>query len=356
MGRPRNSIPKLCIDKSRDRAFVKVDGRFVVLGPAGSSESQAAYGKLLTDLAQNGKTEAIQAAKCRSKSTRQPDGVTWNILGFRFFSEELPRYSAAEQRCIKAANKIVRELFGDLPLTEFGPLKLRIVRDEMIRKGWSRSFINKQVKRIRLILRWGVSFELVPQTAVDALTSIKALAAGESDAKEPRPRRAVPDADLEKVRAVLCERHRDIFDLLLLSGARPGELLNLTTGDIDRAGEIWRAELMRHKTAHKGKSRTLFFNAKAQLILRKYITAKPTERLFSLRGDTLSNAFKAACIKAGVPIFTPHWLRHTVATRLADEVGTEAAQRLLGHSTTAMTLHYSKAAEKQAIEAAKRLG
>jgi integrase len=54
--------------------------------------------------------------------------------------------------------------------------------------------------------------------------------------------------------------------------------------------------------------------------------------------------------------FVPHQLRHCVATRLVDEVGVEAAQRLLGHSQVAMTLHYSKAAEKQAIEAVKRLG
>ena len=51
-----------------------------------------------------------------------------------------------------------------------------------------------------------------------------------------------------------------------------------------------------------------------------------------------------------------HQLRHTVATRLADEMGTEAAQRLLGHAGAAMTEHYSRAAERLAIDAVKRLG
>src|SRR5581483_10207218 len=72
-------------------------------------------------------------------------------------------------------------------------------------------------------------------------------------------------------------RHRDAFDLLLLTGARPGELIGLTTGAIDRTGEVWRADLAQHKTRHRGKSRTLYFNATAQLILRKYL--KPTRRL-----------------------------------------------------------------------------
>jgi len=47
MGRPKSLVPKLCIDRTRNRAFCKIDGRFVVLGPAGSPEAQAAYGRLL---------------------------------------------------------------------------------------------------------------------------------------------------------------------------------------------------------------------------------------------------------------------------------------------------------------------
>jgi hypothetical protein len=40
MPRPKSLIPKLLIDKSRNRAFCKVDGKFVVLGPAGSTAAQ----------------------------------------------------------------------------------------------------------------------------------------------------------------------------------------------------------------------------------------------------------------------------------------------------------------------------
>lgn len=265
----------------------------------------------------------------------------------------MPKYSDAEQRCIKSAIKIARELFGETLAAEFGPLRLRTVREAMIRNGWSRSFINKELKRLRLVIRWAVGWELVPPSVADALAAVKSLSAGDSDAPESKPRRAIPQAEL---RAVLCERHRDIFDLLLMTGSRPGELLSLTTGMIDRSGEIWRAELAQHKTAHQGKFRTLFFNVTAQTTLAKYLQADPQGRLFPLRVDTLCYAVKSACRKAGVPPFTPHWLRHTVATRLADECGTEAAQRLLGHATTAMTLHYSKAAEKQAVEAVKCLG
>lgn len=264
MPRPKSLVPKLCIDKSRDRAFCKVDGKFISLGPAGSPEVQAAYGNLLADLAQRGADAAVRAVKRRESVSREPKPViTLNDLLLRFVSEELPRYSTAEEFCLKSAIRISRELFGETAAADFGPLRLRTVREAMIRKGWSRSFINQEVKRLRMVLRWAVGWELVPQTLVDFLSAVKSLNAGESDATESRPRRAIPDADLKAVRAELSKRDRDVFDLMLLTGARPGELLHLTTGMIDRTGAIWRAELAKHKTQHQGKSRTLFLNGTA---------------------------------------------------------------------------------------------
>ncbi len=378
MPRPRNKIPKLYIDRSRNRAFCKVDGKFLVMGPADSAESQEAYGRLIASLARG---ETIEAAKATRTAPGKPTSITLNDLMLRFRTEEVPRYSVDEQWCFKSVIRIVRELFGATPLDQFGPLKLRIIRDGMIAKGWSRTTVNKQVMRLRLIINWGISWELVSQTVADSLKTIKSLEAGETAAPESRVRRAVSEADLTLVRSKLCKPvYQDLFDLMLLCGARSGELLSLTTGDIDRSGELWRVELRHHKTSHKGKDRTLFFNATAQLILRKYLKADPSESLFGIGRMRFGKAVKCACeVAFGMPkelrrknltpeqrvqakawrrqhVFTPHWLRHTVATKLADDVGTEAAQRLLGHASKAMTEHYSRSAEKQAQEAAKRLG
>ncbi len=357
MPRPKSLVPKLCIDKSRNRAFCKVDGKFVVLGPAGSAAAQAAYGRLLTALAGQSVDAAIEAAKCRQSVPREPKSSTsLNEVFQRFAIERLPKYAAAERRCIKSAIKTARELYGLTDAEDFDVLRLRTVREAMIRKGWSRSFINKQVKRLRMVIRWAVGWKLVSQTLADSLKTVESLEAGETDAPESAPRGAVRAEHIEAVRPFLTERYRDIIDLICLTGARSGEIIGLTTGMIERTGDVWRCELAKHKTAHKGKSRVLFFNAKAQLILRKYLKPDPTARLFRTRGDRLSASLKDACIEAGVPEFTPHWLRHTVATKIVDEMGIEAAQRLLGHCGAAMTQHYSKGAESKAVEAVKRLG
>lgn len=161
---------------------------------------------------------------------------------------------------------------------------------------------------------------------------------GETETPEPEPLLAVSEVDLKAVRAVLKKTlHRDIFDLMLLTGARLGELINLTAGMINCGDDIWRADLLHHKTAKKGKCRGLFFNSTAQLILRRYLSANPDQRLFKIRRNSDGNAIKRACDKAGVTPFVPHQLRHTVATKPTDEIGLEAAQHLLGYSEKMMT-------------------
>lgn len=355
MGRPRKTVPKYSVDKN-GRAFTKVDGKFISLGRADSPDSKLRYAALLSDVAQ-GKS----FARRREPTTGQ--GFLVSELCVRFLTDyAYQRYTKVdgtpndEVRCFKCVIRILTDLFAMTPANEFQALRLRTVRQKMIEKGWARKWINKQVARVRLMFRVAVSWEMVRPDVLASLQSVPPLSVGESSAPETEPRTAIPDADLEAVRQVLQERHRDVLDLLMLTGARPGELINLTTGMIDRDDDIWRANLRHHKTAKKGKTRTLYFVPSAQLILRKYLKANPNERMFPFQRQEFSETIKRACERANVKPFTPHGCRHTVATRLADEMGIEAAQRLLGHSEAAMTQHYSKGAEKQAIAAAKSLG
>jgi len=148
--------------------------------------------------------------------------------------------------------------------------------------------------------------------------------------------------------------------LLLLTAARPAEVLSITTAMIQSRTErdgVWIIELEHHKTQHFGHQRRLYLNARAQEIIGRYLDLSKAEaRLFPIQRKTLGQAVKDACIKAAVPIFTPHWLRHSALTLIADSSGTESAQRVAGHSTPAMTIRYSTKADKAAAEAVKKLG
>ena len=359
MARPKTSVPRFCVDLN-GRAFTKVAGRFYSLGRAELPESKLRFAKILEDHA-----KGLLVERAAKPAEKRP-GISVAELLLMYVSKELPRFSRSERDCQTTAIRVVRSLFADTPLTEFGPLRLRIVRDAMVagdpnakpkpRKPWARKTVNRHMNRVRGIFRWGVSFELVPESVATALSMVRNLTPGESPAVDYAPRRAVPQADIEAVRAQLREYHRDIFDLLLLTGARPGEIVSLRTKDVKRTGDVWRADLEKHKTVKYGKQRTLFFNGAAQAILLKHMKFVPEALIFPTRRDNFGVVIKRACKRAGVTPFVAHQLRHTVATRLADDVGAEAAQRLLGHSSAVMTETYTLAAEKQAIAAARTLG
>ena len=53
----------------------------------------------------------------------------------------------------------LQRLYGSTPARDFGPSALKTVRQEMIRLGWARTYINKQVRRIKQVFKWAVSDE-----------------------------------------------------------------------------------------------------------------------------------------------------------------------------------------------------
>ena len=83
---------------------------------------------------------------------------TTNIRGdeFVFHSPAEASFDAAESyyvmngeptselRMVRDALRVGKELYGMLPAEKFGPLKLKAVREEMIRLGWCRRQINKR--------------------------------------------------------------------------------------------------------------------------------------------------------------------------------------------------------------------
>lgn len=232
------------------------------LGKCDTPESPQRYAEIVSKITSGQPVETSTKAV-----SREPVRRSVASLCLRFVAEKLPNYADAEQHCFRGAMRILVGLFGETPTDDFGPIRLRTVREKMVegdpnavdrdgkhkpRKPWSRSFINKQIKRLRHLFRWGASWELVPVTVADALGTVESLAMGDTEAAESRPRQSVPAEDIEAVRAVLSERQRDIFDLLLLTASRPGGIIGLTTGQIDRSGEVWRVDLQKHKTRRHG--------------------------------------------------------------------------------------------------------
>jgi hypothetical protein len=99
---------------------------------------------------------------------------------------------------IKVAMRHLKDLYGDTPAAEFGPLALKAVRTTMIAAGLSRGTVNRYVNHVRRAFRWAVAAELVPPTVFHGLQAVEGLRRGRSDARETEPVHPVAEAWVRK--------------------------------------------------------------------------------------------------------------------------------------------------------------
>lgn len=152
-------------------------------------------------------------------------------------------------------------------------------------------------------------------------------------------------------RAFRDRRDAAIIRFLAETGARAGELIALTTDDVNIAGGF--AVIRRGKGA---KGRTVPFGPVTAQALDRYVRARRTHRLahtpafwlgersnsFSYGG--LLKALRQRAAAAGVPDFTPHRLRHTLAHRWLAAGGSEdGLMAIAGWSQHQMLRRYTRA-------------
>ncbi len=313
--------------------------------------------------------------------------------------------ATSEPVSIKYALKPLVELFPNLPIEEFGPLRLKEVRQRMIESGYCRKLINKRISIIRRMFKWAVSDQIISAVILHALQSVVGLKRGRSKAKESK--RVLP-VEKKYVYMVLPYTTRVVaamVKLQLLTGMRPGEVVIMRPCDIDRTGDIWHYYPYKHKTQHLEDPtlrRIISIGPKGQETLRPFLLRQedaycfsPQEsekdrrlKQFKLRktplscgnkigskrkdnpekkagnvynstsyGKAILYAIKAAR-KAGlqVPDWTAYQLRHTAATKVRKEFGYESAGAALGHTNMSATAIYAERNQGLADEAARRLG
>ena len=169
----------------------------------------------------------------------------------------------------------------------------------MVEAGNSRVYINDCVSRIRRVLKWACSQELVPVAVHQSLTTLAGLRTGRSEAHVPEPIGPVSD---ELVEATIPFMFTVIADMVRFEGttcARPSEVCLIRPADVDRSQETWSYCPRRHKTEHHGRQRVVFIGplgrtsfgpicfAMPRLIIFAPLRAKPRrERQFlkDLRG------------------------------------------------------------------------
>jgi hypothetical protein len=194
--KPRH-IPTYRKHSERDKGFVELNGKRVYLpGAYDTAESREAYHR------------EIHAWLARGRQPVAPPA--WSIsvaeLCARFREHAEQHYRKPDGRPTttvdnyRQALRPLRELYGHTPAIDFGPLALRLVRERMVGRGWCRPHINQQIDRIRYVFRWAVSLQLLPETTYRALATLAGLEAGRTDAREPEPKRPVPEPFIHAIK------------------------------------------------------------------------------------------------------------------------------------------------------------
>ena len=384
------SIPSYRHHKPSGNAVVTLSGRDFYLGPWQSEKSRFEYERLVG--------EWLACGRCLPPGS---GGITINELILRYWRhcESLYRKNGrptSELACVRSAMGPLKLLYGTKLAAEFGPLALKVVRQQFIDGGLCRNTVNDYVSRIKRCFKWATENELVPSTVFHGLQAVSGLKRGRSDARETEAVRPVPEAFIEAVLPKLRPQVRALVKVQLLTGCRPGEVCAMRMCDIDISGHVWIFRPASFKTEHHGQIREIFIGPKAQEIIRPWFrpeldaclfqpkeseAARDAERRLKRQSrmtpsqarrkpvknpkrvprdhytvDTYRRAIRRACEHLQIPVWHPHQLRHNAATRLRKDFGLELARIILGHTSAFTTEIYAEADHQQAVEVIAKIG
>src|SRR5262249_28928013 len=235
----------------------------------GTPESRAEYDRVLAEWLANGR---------RLAPVPSADGgvlsVNELLLAYYRFASGYYRKNGeptSQLDRIKYALRPVRALYGHTPAAAFGPKALRAVREQWVRDGHARGYINALTGCVKRVWKWGVAEELVPPATYQGLAALEGLKKGRTEAREPEAIRPVAEADVEAVLPHLTPTLRAMVLVQLLTGTRPGEAILVRPCDVDRSGPVWVYRPESHKTEHHDVTRAVFIGPRGQEVLKPFL-------------------------------------------------------------------------------------
>lgn len=214
----------------------------------------------------------------------------------------------------------------------------RISKNQRTGEPISQTTLDQRKSIIRSFFKWLYEEEYIEKYPSIRIKPVR---------PDSKPREAFQDTQIEMLRDA-CESNRDraIVDILTSSGIRIAECVGLNRADVD----LQTRQMVVYGKG--GKYRTVFFDARTVVSLKRYLDERKDDReaLFvgsrepheRITTDGVRKILKKIETKTNVPKVIPHRFRHTMATRaLTNGMPVESIQALLGHSNITTTMRYA---------------
>ena len=396
--------PTYRLHKARNCAVVTINGKNKYLGAYQSAASYEKYARLIAEHESAVPSAASTTTPAQATATQPTTTINELLLAYITFARHYYSKDGSPTREVTnmiGAMRPLRELYGRTAAKEFGPKSLKAVRQHLIDKGLSRGVVNHEINRIKRIVKWAVSEEIIPSSILHGLQSVVGLRFGRTEAVETEPVKPVPDAWVDAVIPFVSPQVAAMIQIQRLTGMRPCEVVLMRSCDIDMTGQNWIYEPHAHKNRWRGHRRLIPIGPKAQKIVKQFLKLETEAYLFSPADaeewrnaarkqnrkspmtpsqakrkpkanpkrekrdrydtDSYRRAIKYGIKKANkagheVPHWYPLQLRHSRATEVRKQFGLEGAQVSLGHAHAAVTEVYAEKNLELAMKIAQQTG
>jgi integrase len=252
---------------------------------------------------------------------------------------------------------------GTSKLQELRPLRVEQFRAKLLKAGLSHSTCNRIMSTLRNMIKWATKSELCSPSVYQGMRSIERLGEEPSTIRDPEV------DDIENLLSILNEDHPTLHDVIFFiihTGARIGEVIaNPNSGETYPV--TWDRVSLNDKMLNlvgKGKKeRRVPINRDLLALLRRLPQSIDSPYVFfdprtgqALNYRTLRVHWEAARKKAGLPKLRIHDLRHFAASQMVRRgASLYDVQKILGHSSSAVTQRYAHLAPDYLRDAVEKL-
>ena len=311
---------------------------------------------------------SVAAAREEAKRLKRQVNQGYDPMGARHADRAAPNVADLSARYLEEhasrkaprAQKDDRAMLEKIVLPVIGRLKVADVRRDDIDQLHRAVSRTRPIRANRVVQMLSKMFNLATRWEYRSDNPVK----GVQRNPEPKRTRYLSSDELQRLISVLAEHPNqasvNVVRLLLLTGARRGEVLSATWDHFDLEAGIW-TKPSAH-TKQKQEHRVPLSAAAWQLLSEIKADARPSPYLFPGRipGEPLTdikNFWTGVCKKAQLDNCRIHDLRHTYASILASAgLSLPVIGALLGHTQPNTTARYSHLFDDPLREATERVG